>query len=51
MDFILYLLIALLPACETESSSTCYWNAAESGNMQGTSFVDFMGMTFTVEGN
>ena len=36
--FILTVLMAILPACATEDSDNCQWNAAIQGNGIGTSF-------------
>jgi hypothetical protein len=35
-----------LPACATEDSSNCFWDAAVQGNGQGTSFVDIDGVAY-----
>lgn len=32
-----------LPACETEASSNCYWDAQTRGNGEGQSFIDIEG--------
>lgn len=29
-----------LPACATEDSTNCYWDAAVNGNGEGASFID-----------
>lgn len=36
----------LLPACTTEDSRNCYWNAKEHGNGRGTNFIDIAGVTY-----
>lgn len=35
-----------LPACATEDSTNCVWDAERSGNGQGTSFVDLNGVVY-----
>lgn len=35
-----------LPACVTESSTNCYWDATTSGNGLGRSFVDIDGIAY-----
>lgn len=35
--------ITYLPACETEDSTNCYWDATVQGNGLGQSFVDING--------
>lgn len=35
--------ITYLPACETEDSTNCYWDATVQGNGLGQSFVDIDG--------
>lgn len=35
--------ITYLPACPTEDSANCYWDATVQGNGLGTSFVDIDG--------
>lgn len=35
----LELLLTLLPLCETESSTVCYWEAQTLGNGLGSSFI------------
>lgn len=37
-----------LPACTTEDSTNCYWDAAQHGNGAGTSFIDIDGTLHTV---
>lgn len=40
----LFLLIASLLSfqpCQTEDSTSCYWNAQEQGNGKGISFIAF----------
>lgn len=39
---------SLLPACATEDSSNCFWDAAKRSNGQGRSFVDVAGVAITV---
>lgn len=36
-----------LPACPTEDSTNCVWDAQEQGNGLGTSFVDIDGTLYT----
>lgn len=38
----------LFPACITEDSTNCYWNAATMGNGQGNSFIDINGTAYYV---
>lgn len=35
-----------LPACATEDSNNCYWNARAHGNGQGRSFITYHGVTY-----
>lgn len=35
-----------LPACETEDSQNCYWDASTRGNGQGQSFIDLNGTAY-----
>lgn len=35
-----------LPACLTEDSDNCYWDAAVRGNHQGDSFITLLGTTY-----
>ena len=45
---VVLVVLALLPflnPCETEDGSVCTWNAQEQGNGQGTSYIDFYGIT------
>lgn len=37
--FILIILAIVLPACPTEDSVGCYWDASAHGNEQGSSFI------------
>lgn len=37
-----------LPACTTEDSTDCYWDATVQGNGTGTSFIDIDGVQHTV---
>lgn len=37
--FVVALLFAILPACPSEDSSWCHWDAADYGNGTGRSFV------------
>ena len=37
-----------LPACATEDSTDCYWDATTQGNGTGTSFIDIDGVQHTV---
>lgn len=39
-------MVYVLPACETEDSSNCYWDAATRGNGEGISFYDIGGNAF-----
>lgn len=34
------------PACPTEDSANCVWNAATMGNGQGNSFIDIDGTAY-----
>lgn len=36
--------LALLPPCEQEDSTNCYWDASEQGNGQGKDFLDIGGI-------
>lgn len=36
-----------LPACATEDSTDCYWDATVQGNGHGTSFATYQGHTLT----
>ena len=38
-----------LPACSTEDSHNCYWDARVHGNSEGRSFIDYQGHTYYVE--
>lgn len=39
-DLLTFLAMLLhVPACETEDSTGCYWNAASMGNGTGVSFL------------
>ncbi len=44
------ILFALLPACPTEDSDYCAWDAAARGNGAGQSFVSIAGHVLHVEG-
>lgn len=48
VDLLIAVLIAVLPSCDTEDSASCYWNAAEHGNGEGTSFIDLEGDVFYI---
>lgn len=39
MSIVLALLLALLPACPTEDSTNCGWDATTHGNGTGHSFI------------
>lgn len=39
----------LLPACVTEDSRNCYWDAEQHGNGRGASFIDIAGVTYYPE--
>lgn len=39
MSIVLALLLAMLPACPTEDSTNCGWNASTHGNGTGSSFI------------
>lgn len=41
---------ATLPACSTEDSTNCVWDARIHGNGEGRSFVDLNGHTYYLEG-
>ena len=41
----------ILPPCEPEDSTNCYWNAQQMGNGLGTSFVNIDGVYYYAEGN
>lgn len=43
---LLGLALAILPACATEDSSNCVWDAQTMGNGTGTSFIDVNGTTY-----
>lgn len=49
LTILLAVLFAILPACETEDSANCAWNAATAGNGHGVSFVDVGGTTYPLE--
>ena len=49
MSLVMALLVALLPACATEDSANCYWDASTQGNGLGTSFVDVLGTAYPTE--
>lgn len=36
----------ILPACPTEDSNNCYWDAEDQGNGQGFSFVTIDDVTY-----
>lgn len=38
----------LFPACITEDSHNCFWNAATMGNGTGNSFIDINGTAYYV---
>ncbi len=38
--------VASLPACESDDSTDCYWDARTRGNGEGRSFVDLGGAIF-----
>ncbi len=40
--------ITYLPACPTEDSTDCYWDATQPGNGYGNSFVDIDGTAHTL---
>lgn len=42
--------ISSLPACATEDSTNCYWNAAANGNGQGQDFINIDGETYYLAG-
>lgn len=44
MSVLMALLFAALPACPTEDSTNCAWDAQAQGNHIGTSFVDVLGI-------
>lgn len=33
------IMMAILPACDTEDGNNCSWDASEQGNGQGSSFI------------
>ncbi|USH44460.1 membrane protein [Microbacterium phage Cassita] len=39
-------LTAALPACSTEDSTNCYWDATTHGNGLGQSFLDINGTAY-----
>jgi hypothetical protein len=46
MEIIFALIIAALPACQSEDSSNCYYDASANGNGVGSSFVDINGTAY-----
>lgn len=44
-------LFAILPACAAEDSPNCAWDAGESGNGAGVSFVDVAGTAYYADGS
>lgn len=54
MTFLLNLLLAVLasflPACDSEDSTSCYWDATAHGNGVGVSFIDLGGNVYYLEG-
>lgn len=48
MFIVLAILTAVLPACESETSTNCYWDASEHGNGLGSSFIDVGGKVYDV---
>jgi len=48
-EFLIAVLIALLPACADETSAWCYWDASTQGNGEGRSFIDIGGVAHHVE--
>lgn len=45
LTLIAFVIMLLIPACKTEDSSNCGWDAAKQGNGQGRSFIDIGGVT------
>lgn len=41
--------IIMLPACPTEDSTNCYWDATQHGNGYGNSFVDIDGTAYYLD--
>ena len=50
ISIIVAVLVHILPACASEDSSNCYWNASARGNHQGVSFIDIGGRVYYVKG-
>lgn len=46
MEFLLAILVYLLPACEAEDSTNCYWDASTQGNGVGSSFLAINDKTY-----
>ena len=46
MSLLLAILFAVLPACPTEDSDMCAWDAATQGDGTGTSFVSLFGTAY-----
>ena len=40
---------AILPACQYEDVTNCYWSASEQGNGQGMDFFTLDGNVYTAE--
>jgi len=49
VNLIVSLLFAVLPPCEYEDSPNCAWDASESGNGVGHSFVNVDGQVFYLD--
>lgn len=49
LTIILAILTAILPACESEDSTNCYFDASTHGNRVGNSFVDINGKAYYVD--
>lgn len=41
LNFLVAILITILPPCAEESDSYCFWDAQQSGNGNGHSFIAF----------
>jgi len=46
LNIVLTLLASVLPACDAEDSTKCYWDADTRSNGVGVSFVDVGGTAY-----
>lgn len=50
LNLLLAALTSFLPACGSEDSTNCHWDATAHGNGAGVSFIDLGGYAYYLEG-